>query len=368
MATALPVGSFLRTSAWILTAMVTLSAANTFLARTERAESAAEAARLFSEGRSLMRRGENAAAIGRIQDAILIDRSNRDYSRTLAEARLAAGQTREAEATLTDLLQSDSTDGLANLLMGRVLARENRYVEAVSYYHRAVYGAWKEDEAGNRLRARFELIDLLARQNSKGELLAELLPVQDALQADPKARVRFGRLFLLAGSPGRAASIFQGVVNDDPANAEARAGLGEADFAQGNYRAAQRNFAAAIRLAPDDNASRRRLELCDQLLAMDPGVRGLGAAERLRRSRQLVELTIQSAGECPGANASGELKNQLATAALAARARVNEARQGEVAEALVDQALRLWQLRGKECTSPADASSPVALLMARLAE
>jgi hypothetical protein len=60
--------------------------------------------------------------------------------------------------------------------MGRILVKEGRFPEAISYFRRAIYGHWNEDAAGNRLRVRFELIDLLAQRNSKEELLAELLP------------------------------------------------------------------------------------------------------------------------------------------------------------------------------------------------
>ena len=100
-----------------------------------------------------------------------------------------------------------------------------------------------------------------------------------------------GRLFLLAGSPARAADIFRGMLHDASANADAYAGLGEADFARGDYRAAQRDFQTALRLAPDDQAARQRLDLCNNLLMLDPTVRGLGPAERFRRSLKLVELT-----------------------------------------------------------------------------
>src|SRR5208337_2997253 len=174
----------------------------------------------------------------RIKDAIAIERGNRDYPRTLAQAQFAAGKTADAETTLTNLLQSDATDGLASLIMGRVLVKEGRFAEAVSYFHRAIYGHWNEDEAQNRLRVRFELIDLLAQRNSKEELLAELLPVQDDAPRDLKTQTRMGRLFLLAGSPARAAGVFRGILLDAPANADAYAGLGEAEFARGNYRAA----------------------------------------------------------------------------------------------------------------------------------
>ena len=232
-------GSFLGTFGLVFVAIAVLFAVDTFLARTERTESAIEASRLFEQGRALMQRGENALAIERIQDAIAIERGNRYYQETLAQAQLAAGKTADAEATLTELLQSDSTDGLTNLIMGRVLAKEGRFPEASSYFHRAIYGQWNQDAAGNSLRVRLELIDLLAQRDSKEDLLAELLPVQDQVPRDLKTRTHMGRLFLLAGSPPRAADVFRGILLEAPANADSYEGLGEAEFAQGNYRLAR---------------------------------------------------------------------------------------------------------------------------------
>ena len=151
---------FFGTFGLIFLAIAALFVADMFLAKTERTESRVEAARLFEQGRVLMQRGKSAEAIKRIEDAITIERGNRDYLRTLAQAQFAAGKTADAESTLAELLQSDSTDGPASLIMGRVLAKEGRFAEAISYFHRAIYGQWNEGEAQNRLSVRFELIDL----------------------------------------------------------------------------------------------------------------------------------------------------------------------------------------------------------------
>jgi Flp pilus assembly protein TadD len=105
-------------------------AADMFLAHLEQAESHIQAAHLFEQGRALMQRGDNADAIKPIKDAIAIERGNSDFMRTLAQAQLTAGKTADAESTLTELLQTDSTDGLASLTMGRVLAKEGRFPEA----------------------------------------------------------------------------------------------------------------------------------------------------------------------------------------------------------------------------------------------
>jgi tetratricopeptide (TPR) repeat protein len=352
----------------VLLAIGAIFAIDMFLAKTERVESQVVAARLFRQGRDLMQLGRNAEAIERIKGAIAIERGNRDYLRTLAQAQLTAGDTAGAEATLADLLQSDSTDGLASLIMARALVKEGRFAEAISYFHRAVYGHWNEGAADNQLRARFELIDLLAQRNSKEELLAELLPVQDHAPRDLKTRARLGGLFLAAGSPARAAEVFRGILRDAPSNADAHAGLGEAEFDRGAYRVAQRDFQAALRLAPDHQAARQGLDRCDELLTLDPMLRGLAPPERLGRSLKLVELTQNQTSQCIGPNPSPEMRELFDQAVRAMKAHVSAGRQSEAAESNLDLAEQLWQAGRKECGSPPPADSPLALVMARIAQ
>jgi tetratricopeptide (TPR) repeat protein len=215
---------------------------------------------------------------------------------------------------------------------------------------------------------RFELIDLLAQRSSKEELLAELLPIQDDAPRDLKTRTWMGRLFLLAGSPVRAADIFRGILHDAPGNADAYDGLGEAEFARGSYRAAQRDFQTALRLAPNDQSPRRRLDVCNELLMLDPTIRGLGPVERFNRSLKLVQLTLEETMECIGQNPSPELRGLLDEAGTALKVHVSAAQHSEVAESDLDLAEQLWQARKKECKSPPAVDSPLALVLARLAQ
>jgi tetratricopeptide (TPR) repeat protein len=360
--------SFLGTVALVFLAIAILSAVDMFLAGLERKETRIEAAHLFAQGRDLMQRGKKTEAIERIQDALASDRGNHDYLRTLAQAQFEAGKTADAESTIEELLQTDSTDGLATLIMGRILAKEGQFPEAISYFRRAIYGHWNGDAAGNRLRARFEVIDLLARRNSKEELLAELLPVQDQAPRDLNTQIRLGRLFLLAGSAGRAAAVFRGVLRNVPANADAYAGLGEAEFARGDYRAAQRDFQSALRLAPVDQTTRQRLDVCNELLMLDPTVRGLGPAERFHRSLKLLDLTLDQTRPCIGQNPSFQLQQFFDQAGKTLEARVSAAHQSEASEANLDLAEQLWQARRQECTPPPATDSPLALVLARLAQ
>lgn len=361
-----PSGQFLRTSTLVVLAMGALFAADTFLAKTEAKESRIESARLFKLGQSLLAEGHNTDAVDRFKDALEIERGNRDYQRALAQAELAAGQTADAEATLNDVLLNDSNDGTANLLLGRVLVKEGRTSEAISYYHRAVFGQWKDDAEGNRLKVRFELIDLLAQQDSKDELLAELLAVQDKMPDDAATHLRAGRLFLIAGSPARAADTFRTVLKAQPMSAEAYAGLGEAALATGDYRSAQSDFQSAADLNPGDPALGKRLDLASRALDLDPAVRGIGVAERFRRSQALVEMTLEAAA-CFGANPTTPQQKLLDEARNALKQRAGATAQDGATETNLDLAGQLWQTRKSGCQPPPDPDDPLGLVLAKTA-
>ena len=234
---------------------------------------------------ALMNRGDNVKAIDKLNDAIGVERNNREFWVTLAEAQYAAGKYTDADNTPVANPEYRFNRRLGKSHPGpRAAQGRARVSHAVSYFHRAIYGHWQPDAEGNRRRARLELIDLLDQQNSKEELLAELLPMEDQTPNDLNMRAHLGELFLRAGSPARAAQVYRGILNESPNNAAAYAGIGQAEFADGNYRAAQRDLQAALRIAPNDTANRHWLDLCDKLLQLDPTLRGLSVRERLHRS------------------------------------------------------------------------------------
>ncbi len=146
------------------------------------------------------------------------------------------------------------------------------------------------------------------------------------------------------------------------------AGLGQAEFARGNYRAAERDFQSALRLQPDDKATEQRLQLARTVLQLDPAVRGLSSAERFRRSLKVVEETADETGQCIGPTPPADAQALLERAAAVLKARVSAARESEVAESNLDLAEQMWQVRKKECKAPPAADSPLALVLARSAQ
>jgi tetratricopeptide (TPR) repeat protein len=363
-----PSPSFLGTFTLVFAVIAALFAIDTFLARMEESESRDQAARLFQDGQRLAGQGRNLESIERFRSALSIARENPQYELALARVLLAADKLTDAETLLAEMLRRDSTDGATNLVMARVLAKGGNTAEATSYYHMAIYGRWPDDD-GNVVKARFELIDLLVKQDAKKELLAELLPLSDEAPTHVETRKRIAHLFLLAGSPPRAADIYRQILNQQPQDPDARAGVGQAEFARANYRAAQTDFLAAARLKPDNGEIRKQLDISNQILALDPTQRGLGASERYRRSVKLVELALDGVNKClssPAPQAVRELTGEAQTA-LARTPRANQ--QSDAMESNLDLAEKLWQARKKECSRPATAAEePLALVMAKLAQ
>jgi tetratricopeptide (TPR) repeat protein len=262
-------GVFLGTFALILLAMAGLFAIDLFLAGQERAERRSEARHFYIEGVRAVQAGKRQQAVDRFQSALSAERSNPLYQRSVAEAMLAEGKVAEARAAAQTRLQQEPTDAEASLLVARALVREGKPREAVSYYHRAIYGQWDVAPAGNRMRSRFELIELLAKLGAQRELLAELLPLQDEASTDLETRRRIAHLFLEAGAPARAIDIYRDLLRTHKSDAESYAGLGEAELAQGNYLNAQSDFTQAARLAPADSSIAHRLALAKQVIELD---------------------------------------------------------------------------------------------------
>jgi tetratricopeptide (TPR) repeat protein len=362
-------GSFVGTFALILAAIAALFVIDTFLAERERAASRSEARRLFEEGRQLERQGAAAEAVDRLRSAVSAERQNPVYQRALAAALLSAGKPAEAKVVLTERLQHDPTDAEASLIMARALVVERKLPQAIAFYHRAIYGQWDDRQAGNRLQARFELVELLAREDARQELLAELLPLQSEAPRDVRTRKRVARLFIAAGSPARAAEIFRNIVRLDAGDADAYAGLGEAELLRGNYRTARADFVRALKLRPGDRDIAARLELCDRVLALDPTQRGIGTAEQYRRSLTLLDLTVRAFDGCatPGAAMPDQAALDSARARIAQG--VSAVRLSEAGERNLDLGEQVWQARRRVCSGPVPvAEKPVELVLDKLAQ
>jgi tetratricopeptide (TPR) repeat protein len=118
-------------------------------------------------------------------------------------------------------------------------------------------------------------------------LLASQVPPNPALEK------QVARMLLDSGLYTQAVTLYRAILKGNPADAGAWEGLGDAQLAIDNFAAARTAFRDALKIDPTDAQARARADLCDQVLALDPTLRGLSAAERRRRSRRVLAAVVE---------------------------------------------------------------------------
>ncbi|CAN5897355.1 hypothetical protein BH11GEM1_BH11GEM1_18580 [soil metagenome] len=352
-----PTWRFVTTFLIVLAGIVALFLVDLALSRIDEREQKSNAADLYAEGAVLLRQGKPDEAEDRFASAVAMERNNRDYVLAQAEAMLAGNRVEEARATLAGLLSRAETDGAVNIAMARTLVRAGDPATAKSYFHRAVYGRWRGDTAALRMRARMELIALLASRGESRELLAELLPLEDMYKDSAAFRRDLARDFLRAQSSNRALAVYRSLIAANRRDASAWAGSGEASLAMGNFRDALRDLGEAHRIAPDDERTAVLLMEADSSRAMNPEERGLGAHRRLARARALLSRTVAVLQRCNGGMDAQADSGRSALVQSQLGAKVRPDAEEAAGNALVTEATELWAARPPACmvgNSPGD--------------
>ena len=333
------------------------------LARVERKEIQGQAEAQYRSGMSLLRQGENRAALALLQQAHSLDRTRRNYTLGFTQGLIAAGRRDEAATQLHEILREDSNDGRTNLLLARLLAADSKIVDAVTYYRRAIYGAWSGDSASEATAVRLELARYLAKNDRPRELLSELLLLQDATGNDPGLEVELAALFVTAGSGTRAEQMYRDLLRRSPDDFASYRGLGEAYLLEGDYRAAESSFLLALRNERGNAELIHRLRFANQLALLDPTSRRLSSAEKYKRASQLLDSIREEISHCvPAVPQADPTASQV-------NPRMDNGKHktpigNEAAEARLSLAEQLWEVRAKVCSgkpspNPATATATI---------
>jgi tetratricopeptide (TPR) repeat protein len=251
----------------------------------------------FALGEERLKGSQPAAAVEAFRTALSLSRDPAHRLR-LAQALAAAGRRTEARAHLLTLRESGPGDGLINLELARLEAREGNVREATEYYHDAVAGAWNQATELRRREARLELTDMLLRAGAAAEAQAELVALASDLPDEAAAHVRVADLLLRAGNAERALETYRSALALEPRSAPALAGAGEAAFRLRYYVTARRYFASALGRSPGDERLVERNAVIDAVLTLDPFRRGLTSRERARRALRARDTVLASLQAC----------------------------------------------------------------------
>jgi tetratricopeptide (TPR) repeat protein len=342
-------------------------AVDQFLARLEQREIGAQARHFYESAAGLERQGHRGAAIEAFQRAHVLDRDNDTYTLALASALIEDHQTRRAVEILSEILDYDSNDGQANLLMARAMNQEGNLTSADSYYHRAIYGSWTGG-ASEHVQARLELVHWLAQRGEAKELLAELIPLDDSAKTYPQIARELPQLYERAGSPSRAVEAFRALIHSSPNDPDAYAGLGHAELEDGDYHAARQAFQRAADLKPEDTAFRHSTELATQALDLDPTPRRLSSGEKLARSNGILELASGAIAACAAGQPGWGPDSPLLKSAYALTGEKKTPATNESAEVRLDYAMRIWNSRPAVCDTQTGRTELLAVLVRKIAQ
>jgi tetratricopeptide (TPR) repeat protein len=257
-----------------------------------RQEDKALARHLYRQGLEEQQTGKQDLAIEHFRAALGYDRDNFQYQLSLARALRDSGRTPEAESYLISLWEVFPQSGEVNLALGRLAAREGSLDRIMQYYHNAIYGLWVSDPEQNRLRAWFELVEVL-RSNARPQAQAELMALAANLPQNPELELRTADLFAALQDYEHALAEYRRVLQLDPGNPSALAGAGKAAYQLSRYRTAAQYLEAAAPANPQDSHLAQLLAISKLVLEDDPFNRRISTVERDRRLR----IIFHDAGE-----------------------------------------------------------------------
>lgn len=133
----------------------------------------------YTRGEADLHAGRAEAALADFHTALSYSHDNEQYQLRLAQALMAAGNSRvtraEARTYLLNLLEHEPGNGTVNLELARLAAHDRAVPDALRFYHGAIYGEWNDDPVVRRRAARLELVEFLLDAGRKNSARAELI-------------------------------------------------------------------------------------------------------------------------------------------------------------------------------------------------
>jgi CIC family chloride channel protein len=352
----------------ILAVVIVMIALAGFLSYFYQAQRTARSQQYYEQGNELMIENRYQEATERYRSALSISHSNRDRL-ALGLALVKADRLNEAEVYLRELIRSEPNSGPANLGIARIAGSEGDAQEAVDYYRRAINGTWPDNSQANRIRTRIELVETLAKFSRKTQAQAELLSLTAEMPEDVAIKQQVGTLLLDYDLSNESAGVFREIIQKYPRDGDGHAGLGRAELALDNYPAAEAAFKNALHWNPGDLTSQKQLEMIEQILALDPSLRGLTSLQRYERSRKLMEAVLGSLSQCI-ATAKAPIPAPVTELSDTGRKmllrRGRPASYGDATEANISLVEQMWKARNDLCRPPSDEW--LTRLMARLSK
>ncbi|HMD85590.1 MAG TPA: tetratricopeptide repeat protein [Terriglobia bacterium] len=331
----------------------------------------------YTRGEEDLRAGRAEAALADFRTALSYSHDDERYQLRLAQALMAAGQSRgagsEARTYLLNLLEHEPGNGTVNLELARLAARDHAVSDALRFYHGAIYGEWDDDPVLRRRAVRLELVEFLLDAGQKDAARAELIALAADLPDDPPLQTKVGDLLLRVAGYDDALKLFRQALREEPRLAPALAGAGECYFQNGDYAQAERYLTRPVQQDPHLTQAAAMLDIAQAVLRLDPFNRRLDNRERARRAALDFNSALMRLQKCAAQRGidlkatGGDPLQALSAQAAQLQPRAQQrylSRDSELLSQVMDTVFEIEQSTAHTCGEPQGLDLAL-LLMAR---
>lgn len=257
-------------------------------------------------------RGEAALNSGHPEQAIEALRSalayvpSRGTEIELATALAAAGKTQEATVYFSTLWESAPGDGIINLQLARLYAKQGKEPLALQHYQLALDGTWSQNGFNRRRDVRLEMARYLLSRHELDSARTQLLIAASNAPNDPNVKIEIAALLAQANAPQDALNLYRAVAAARNPPIAALEGAGHTAFSLGMYRVASEYLGRALAGAqaaslPDNQkmADRDMLDTSLHILLLNPSL-NLSPRNRAARILAIRKIARQRLTDCSG--------------------------------------------------------------------
>jgi chloride channel protein, CIC family len=352
----------------VLATLLGLAILMGFLNYFYRTQRTGRAQHYFQEATTQMRKERYEEAISEYREALSISHSV-DYRLALGLALVKGGHPREAGIYLNQVLHERPMSSEANLGLAQADVQTGDIDNAVLHYQRAILGAWPDKTEENRFQAHVELVQVLEKAGRREQARAELLSIAATLPNQLDMKKQVGRMLIDFGLPDSAIKVYNDLLPQDKQDSDVYNGLGDAEFALGNYSKARDAYQHSLAITPANDVVQERLNLCESVLAMDPTDRNLNTATRYQHSQALLSGALDQIMRCSGgadAALPEGVRNNVDNAQKAIGHRKKSQSLSDAMEENVTLAEQLWIARPASCGASGDDVDALRRVMAKL--
>ena len=257
----------------------------------------------YAQGDAAFHAGDARTAIVDYRNALVYSPNNSVFQLHLAQALVSAARFEEARSYLVNLLAESPGSGEINLELARISARQRAWLDAVRYYHGAIYGIWDADPFVRRWNVRKELCQFLLDRGDVAGAQPEVLALaQEVPPGDIQRQKEAAALLLRTGLWARALQDFQAILKQSRGDQDALVGAAIASYQLNKYAQALDYFDRLSHNTPlaqnlDQNAE-GMLQTSRQVEMADPFRRGLSAGERATRAAAALAQATSRVSDC----------------------------------------------------------------------